>query len=375
MSFSWSNLDYPSIICSPMDGITDYAFREVISKFGGSAVLYTEFTNVNAIIKNKEKIIRTKLKFSENQRPIIAQLFGADPNIFLEASNIVANLGFDAIDINMGCPAKKVAHSGAGCALMGDLDRALNILKSTIEGANLGRKNESNKLEVSIKTRLGICDKETIFDFGMQMLNAGASAIAIHGRTLKQMYTGKSDWDYIKKFVILKNNSININKKIPVIGSGDVKSLFDAFIMFLYSGVDAIMIGRGSLGRPWIFDKFRVDKLKEIIFDTIQVHKKSIGDFNLEEIFNLPNINKIKDELDNPKLSYKDIVDIAVYHSEIMYENKGLKGIVEMRKHLGWYFVGFDGAKDLRIKLLTVNTLDQIKNLLFNYSKNINVGN
>lgn len=366
MQFSWSKLIYPVIMCAPMDGITDFAFREIISMFGGCDVLYTEFTHVNGIINGGDNVINSKLKYSKRQKPVILQLFGSRPEDFFAASQIVSNLGFDAIDINMGCPAHKVTLAGGGCALMNDIDRAIEIVKKTNQGANLNR-SVGEKLEVSIKTRLGIKDKETIFKFGIEMIKAGASAIAIHGRTLLQMYSGVADWSYIKKFVQIKNELINSNKKISVFGSGDLKNLFDVFIMILYSGVDGVMIGRGVLGKPWIFSKEKVNKLKELIDDVVNRYHKPCGEFELDDIYNLDNIELIKKELQLESKNYKEIADIAILHAEIMFNDRGEKGIIEMRKHLGWYFVGFDGAKELRNKLVRVTSLNEIKKILEKY--------
>lgn len=367
MAFSWQNLNYPVVLCPPMDGITDNSFRELIASFGGSSALYCEFVNVKGLIYQNSKTL-FELRYTENQRPIIAQLFGNDPNDFYNAAQIIVKLGFDGIDINMGCPAHKVASKGSGCALMNNTDIAKEIVRATIEGAKIAAQELklTHNVEVSCKMRLGVDDKNKVLEHGIAMIEAGAKAIAIHGRTLKQMYSGFADWDVIRTFVQIKKQKYGDN--IPVFGSGDVKSLYDAFVRILTTGVDGVMIGRGSFGKPWIFDRSKVDLLRYYVHLVEQKLDKKSGNITLEEIDQLDNVNEIKSALENPHVSFDEIKTIVIRHAKLMYDDKGDTGILQMRKHLGWYFHGFEGAKSLRSSLVQVKTLEEIENILNSYS-------
>lgn len=373
--FSWNNQDYPIILCPPMDGITDTPFRELVAEMGGSAVRYCEFVNVKGILYENPKTL-FELRFTEKQRPIVAQLFGNDPEDFYHASKVVVKMGFDAIDINMGCPAHKVAGKGCGCALMDNTKNASNIVKKTVEGANeawreIGGEGE---YEVTAKMRLGVNDKERVFEHGMAMIEAGAKAIAIHGRTLKQMYTGEADWEPIKRFkqmLVGEGGFENYPyRDIPVFGSGDVKSLYEAFIRVITTGVDGVMIGRGCFGNPWVFDRNKVELLKNYVRNTQKYALEKYGTKIIEDISLLPNLDQIKQDLENKILSFSEIKEIVIRHAELMVADKGEKGIVQMRKHLGWYFTNFEGAKQLRNELVRVNSLEEMKTILNNFSSN-----
>ncbi len=357
-AFTWKSLDYPIILCPPMDGITDMAYRDLVAEQGGSSALYCEFINVLGVIYENPKTL-LELAYSEKQRPIIAQLFGNDPENFYKASKSIVKLGFDAIDINMGCPAHKVAAKGGGCALMGDTCNAGKIVEMTVKGANEAWKELGNKgeYEITCKMRLGVNDKETVYTHGMAMVEAGAKCIAIHGRTLKQMYTGEADWTPIKHFKTL------VGDRVRVFGSGDAKSLYEAFVRLATTGVDGVMIGRGSFGNPWVFNKERVEYMKDEL--------KKIGwPKPIDDINSIPNLAEIKEKLDNYTPAFEDLKKLVIKHSELMLDDKGGKGMIQMRKHLGWYFGGFDGAKQLRADLVRVNTIDEMRKILDAVNRN-----
>lgn len=350
--FSWKSLNYPTILCPPMDGITDLAYRELVAQMGGSAARYIEFVNVKGILYENPKTF-FELRFTEAQRPIIAQLFGNDPQDFYEAAKVVVRLGFDAIDVNMGCPAHKVAAKGGGCALMGDTENAVDIVRQTIRGANeeWQRLGGEGEYEVTAKMRLGISDKDTVFKHGQAIVDAGAKCIAIHGRTLKQMYTGEADWEPVKLF------KEQVKDQVKVFGSGDVKSLWEAFVRIMTTGADGVMIGRGSFGNPWVFDSQKVELCRAYCIKNGWPNKVSA-------IEHIPDWQKIKTELENQPRTYDEIKEMAIRHAELMVLDKGEKGIIQMRKHFGWYFTNFEGAKALRSQLVQVNTLQEVKDIL-----------
>jgi tRNA-dihydrouridine synthase B len=359
-AFSWKNLEYPVILCPPMDGVTDMAYRELVAEQGGSSAQYCEFVNVQGINHGNPKTF-FELQYTDNQRPIIAQLFGSNPDYFYEAAKRTVKLDFDALDVNMGCPAHKVAAKGGGCSLMGDIDTARKIVENTVKGANESWQEMGNEgeYEVTCKMRLGINDTETVFTHGMAMIEAGAKCIAIHGRTLKQMYTGEADWEPIKRFKeqLIKDTRFSPQDRPRVFGSGDAKSLWEAFIRLATTGVDGVMIGRGSFGNPWVFDKERVAFMRQELL--------KLGWPNqIPDITKIPNIEHIKSVLENYTPSLDELKDMAIKHAEMMVADKGEKGITQMRKHLGWYFGGFEGAKHLRLQLVQVNSVDDIKRIL-----------
>lgn len=351
-----------------MDGITDCAFREIIASYGGADIIFTEFVHANAVNYSSSSKRLSSLFYTDKQKPIIIQLFGARPEDFYLASQKVVAMGFDAIDINMGCPAPRVVKSGGGCALMKNTNLAIEILDATIRGAKeqavvLGK----DFIEVSVKMRLGIEDKDTVFKHGLALAKAGATAITIHARTLKQMYSGEADWSYIKKFVnLVKEN----NLRTLVIGSGDIRNLIDAFVKVLYTGVDGFMIARGMLGRPWLFEKNKIIEFKKEIAEFLRYTNKKSGEFELEEILNNHVFSEIKAKFsDIVKPSLKEIAQVALKHAEVANEKEGGVGIIKMRKHLAWYFQGFENAAVLRSKLVRVNSLDEIKFILDEFLK------
>jgi nifR3 family TIM-barrel protein len=380
MAFSWQNLDYPLVLCPPMDGITDKAYRELVAEMGGSDARYCEFINVKGLIYQNPKTI-FELNYSEKQRPIIVQLFGSDPEEFYAAARLAVQMGFDAIDVNMGCPAHKVASKGGGCALMGNTPNAKRIIEMTIKGANdeladlktKGDKRFENidEIEITCKMRLGVDDKETVFTHGMEMIEAGAKAVAIHGRTLKQMYTGNADWEPIRKFKRLVDEKFKDQPNKPkVFGSGDVNNLYEAFVRLVATNVDGVMIGRGSFGNPWLFDKkitevlkAKVKECRELIdYEALQGESLEVVEAMVKERFH--DVASIFNEVPH---TFEEISEMAIHHAELMFEDKSDSGIIQMRKHLAWYFHGFDGVKELRSSLVRVNSVEEIKQILANF--------
>lgn len=358
--FSWNYLDYPLVLCPPMDGITDRAFREIIAEEGGLPLTYTEFVNVKSIIYQNPKALKD-LEFTSNCQTIV-QLFGSEPDDFYEAARIVVQMGYRAIDINMGCPAHNVVDKGSGCALMNATDKAYKIVQNTIKGANDALRqldqNIDQEIEVSCKMRLGVVNDTDVFTHGIKMIEAGAKAIAIHGRTLKQMYTGFANWDRIGEFVKLVRDSYKFSfNRVKIFGSGDVKTLYQAFEKFIKYKVDGVMIGRGSFGNPKVFSKKYIDKLKDFVRKYIDTSYESIPWMELEK------------ELGEYKYSFKELKDYAIRHADLCFKYKGEHGIIQMRKHLGWYFSGLPHAKELRSLLVRVNSLDEIKQILNDYER------
>lgn len=284
-----------NIFLAPMAGITDRAFRIMCEKFNPGLV-YTEMISAKGLYYDDSKTEQL-LNMKDEKRPIAVQIFGSDVEPMAYAAKYVSKYA-DIVDINMGCPAPKVVKNGDGSKLLLDLDKAKQIIQAVVHEATV---------PVTVKFRKG-WDKDNIVATKIAVIaeEAGASAVTIHGRTRSEFYSGIADWDIIKEV----KNSVSI----PVIGNGDVKCTEDVCKMFDETGVDAIMMGRGTLGNPWIFEKIKCE-----------LEGKS---------FNISNKEKLK---------------LILEHLDLMMEDKPEKvAVVEMRKHMGWYIKNSKDASKVR---------------------------
>ena len=269
-----ANLDlgrYP-VFLAPMEDVTDPAFRLMCKRFGADMV-YTEFVSSDALVRSVNSTTR-KLNISDEERPVAIQIYGKNTDAMVEAARMVEEAHPDVIDLNFGCPVKKVAGKGAGAGLLRDSPKMLEITRSVVDAV---------KLPVTVKTRLGWDDNSKIIvDLAEQLQDCGIAALTIHGRTRAQMYTGDADWTLIGK---VKENP---RMHIPIIGNGDITTPERAKECFHKYGVDAVMIGRASFGRPWIFKEvkhylqtgellpplsaeWRLDVLKQEVLDSVNL--------------------------------------------------------------------------------------------------------
>lgn len=269
-----ANLDlgrYP-VFLAPMEDVTDPAFRLMCKRFGADMV-YTEFLSSDALVRSVNSTMR-KLNISDEERPVAIQIYGKNTDAMVEAARMVEEAHPDVIDLNFGCPVKKVAGKGAGAGLLRDIPKMLEITRSVVDAV---------KLPVTVKTRLGWDDNSKIIvDLAEQLQDCGIAALTIHGRTRAQMYTGDADWTLIGK---VKENP---RMHIPIIGNGDITTPERAKECFDKYGVDAVMIGRASFGRPWIFKEvkhylqtgellpplsaeWRLDVLKQEVLDSVNL--------------------------------------------------------------------------------------------------------
>lgn len=225
------------VMLAPMEDVTDGSFR-LICKEAGADMVYTEFVSADALIRNIAATTR-KLVINPAERPVAIQIYGREPDVMVQAAKIVEQAGPDIIDINFGCPVKKVAGKGAGAGLLRDVPKMLDITRAVVDAVNL---------PVTVKTRLGWDhDSKIIVELAERLQDCGISALTVHGRTRSQMYTGQADWDMIAR--VKENPRLHI----PVIGNGDIsthRQITDAFDRY---GVDGVMVGRATIGAPWIF--------------------------------------------------------------------------------------------------------------------------
>jgi tRNA-dihydrouridine synthase B len=299
----WSNLNKPFYALAPMAGFTDSAFRQICKKFGADLV-YSEMASTTALYYSPEETIDL-LSFKEHERPYIVQLFGSNPEHFANAARVIEKrIKPDGIDINFGCPVPKVLKQKAGAALMDNIELSRNVIIATIANSSI---------PVSIKARTG--SKNTgLMDFLQKISDLDIKGLMIHGRNIKQGFSGPADYKIAADARKYFKGKIIING-----GINDQKSAKEALEL---SGADGAGIARGALGEPWIFEKLKTQN------------------------------SKLK--------SNEEIFKIAIEHSRLAEKLKGKKGIIEMRKHLCWYMRGIAGAKKYKSRLVKVESLDDI---------------
>ncbi len=296
-----------------MEDITDPSFR-MICKMNGADLMYTEFISSDGLIREGTKSLK-KLEIYDFERPIGIQLYGHLIDAMTEAALMAEESKPELIDINFGCPVKKIANRGAGAGMLRDIPMMIRMTEAIVKAV---------KLPVTVKTRLGWDENsKNIVEIAERLQDTGISALTIHGRTRAQLYRGSADWTLIGE---VKNNQ---RMKIPIIGNGDIDGPLRAKEMFTKYGVDGIMIGRATVGRPWIFRSIR--------------HYISTGEL-----------------LPEPAVAEK--ADLALLHLDKSLEYKeGKRAIYEMRRHLSNYFKGLPDFKETRLKLLTTLEVDEIR--------------
>ena len=337
----WGKIKKPIVGLAPMDGVTDAAMRFITKKYGNPDVMFTEFVSAEGIKAGSVRLMRD-LRFVNKERPVVAQLFGKDREAFYLSTLVVCALGFDGVDINMGCPARKVAGRGGGAGLIKTPDLAVQIIKEvkraiddwvggvSLEEAGVSKKIveyveqvgghdlQRKRLPVSVKTRVGY-DKPVIREWIKVLLSAEPAVISLHGRTLKQGYGGLADWEEIGKAVELCKKTETL-----LLGNGDIKSIEDGEEKLKKYGGDGFLIGRASFGNPWVFGKGK----KEV--------------------------------------TIKEKMRVMVEHAEKYEEFFPEDRFFAMRKHLSWYAKGFDGASLLRQKLVICNSAEEVMKLVKN---------
>ena len=304
----------PPVILAPMAGITNHAFRLICREFGAGLV-WTDMISSCGIHYRNQKTLGM-FDWTAEERPVAVQIFGAEPSVMADAAALVEEAGADIVDINIGCPVRKVRKTGAGAGLIEDLDTARKIMESVVKAV---------KVPVTIKTRKGLDARHTTaVEVAKIAEDTGLSAISIHGRTAAQGYSGSADWEIIGK--------VKRSVGIPVIGNGDVKSPQDAKRMLDETGCDGVMIGRGALGNPWIFRR--------------TARFLATGDLL-------------------PEPTYIERVEMARRHLRMMValygENRGVR---EMRSQIAWYIKGMPGAGQLRRLSTQATSLERMEDVL-----------
>lgn len=341
----WKDLPRPIVGLSPMDGVTDAAMRKIVSKYGDPSVIFTEFVSAEGIKAGAVKLL-SELIYSEEERPVVAQLFGTDTEAFYISTMVVCALGFDGVDINMGCPSKSVAGRGGGAGLIKKPELAREIVEvvkkgiedwvGDVELKDIGLSEEMVKevekmkkekglkkrveIPVSVKTRIGYESKEEVEEWMKTVVGFGVAAVSLHGRTFRQMYRGEADWE-----VIGKMSKFFKDKETLFLGNGDVKRREDVDEKVKKYGVDGVLIGRAAMGNPFVFKE------------------------------------------GSEKLEYKKRLKIAIEHARVYEEIFGKDWFLPMRKHLAWYAKGFEGVGELRSKLVRTESADEVEKLIKEY--------
>jgi nifR3 family TIM-barrel protein len=314
MKSFWRELPKPFFALAPMEDVTDTVFRQIIAACSKPDVFFTEFTNVDGIMSVGREAVIHRLQFSEAERPLVAQLWGKNPDHYRETAKLLVEMGFDGIDINMGCPQKKVIKNGGCAALINNPDQARLIIEATKEGVG-------GKIPVSVKTRIGfksIITQEWI----TVLLKAGIDALTVHGRTAAEMSKVPAHWDEIQKAVELRDS---MRLDTLVIGNGDVSSREDGLAKWRATGVDGIMIGRGIFDDPWIFDHGVPHRLHSV----------------------------------------KEHLDLMKKHIELFEATWGrTKQYAILRKFFKIYVKGFDGASDWRRRVTETKSTGEVYPLI-----------
>jgi nifR3 family TIM-barrel protein len=356
MSF-WKDIEKPIIGLSPMDGITDASYRFIAAKHGRPDVMLTEFVSVDAAAFAPDSFLRD-LSYSEIERPVVAQVYGHTPEAFYKVAHIVCELGFDGLDINMGCPAKNVAARGSGAALILTPLLARSIIRAARQGirdwvdgqklsgiglnaefiaaikdANRVRSGAMERLPcrtipVSVKTRIGY-DEIVVEDWVRNLLQETPAAISIHGRTLKQQYSGSADWEAIARAVEAARGSETL-----ILGNGDLRGLDDVYRRVRESRVDGVLLGRVAQGNPWIFG----------------------GKGQVKEALRGDNAACIRDM----PIAIEERFKVALEHCAHFAARRERSAFVSMRKHLSWYCKFSRGIAGLRGELVHVNDVNDV---------------
>jgi tRNA-dihydrouridine synthase B len=307
------------VLAAPLAGVSNRPFR-VLALESGAALVVTEMISSEGVIRRQKRTMEM-MAFQDDERPIAIQLFGANPEVMGAAARITAaEFKPDLIDINFGCPVKKVVNKNGGAAVLKDLNLTREIVEAIVEGAG--------EIPVTVKMRTGWDNKSPVYvEAGTISQKAGAAALILHARSRSVAYSGKADWTAIR--------TLKDAVDIPVVGNGDIRTPEDARRMLDETGCDAVMIGRASLGNPFIF-RTADEYLKTGV---------------------LPGEPGIRDK-----------ISMALRHAELMVEQYGeVSGVKKMRRYLGWYVRGFPGATDLRPKLFKVDVLPDIRKVLQDY--------
>ncbi len=330
MKSFWNNLEKPFFAMAPMADVTDIAFRALVAKRGKPDIFWTEFVSADGLYHTREiakmsdetNPLMRDLQFTEDQRPIVAQIFSSKPEMIAYATKLVAELGFDGVDINMGCPDRSIEKQGAGAAMIKNPKLAIEIIKTA---------QEASSLPVSVKTRVGY-NKESLDEWLTALLSANPVAITLHLRTRKEMSLVPAGWELMKRAVEIRNK---VNPKVLLIGNGDVQDLEDARAKASESGCDGVMLGRAMFGNPWVFEG-------------ISGHRMSPS-----EVGHPMSTHGLDEKLEA-------LVELAHDFEKITPP----KHFAILKKHIKAFVTGFAGAAEMRAKLMLAENATELEEII-----------
>ena len=318
MSDFWNSLPKPFFVLAPMADVTDAAFRRIIAHYAKPDVLWTEFVSVEGLCSPGREVLLKDFMFTEAERPIVAQIFGSTPEKYFQVAQMISELGFDGIDINMGCPDRNVEKQGGGANMIKNPSLAQECIAAAKEGGK--------GLPVSVKTRVGY-NKVELDTWLPKLLAMDLAAVTIHARTRKEMSLVPARWEHVKEAVVMRNE---LAPQTLIIGNGDVKDLSEGRQKAKETGADGVMLGRAIFGNPYLFSG------------------KTLDEVSLEERFK-----------------------VMLEHTKLFSELLGdVKNFAIMRKHYKAYVNGFDGAKELRVKLMETANVGEVEMIVGEFLKN-----
>jgi tRNA-dihydrouridine synthase len=380
MSF-WHTLPKPIIVLAPMADVTDASFRRMIAKYsahtrkdgtiGGPDVMWTEFVSADGLVRAPEegkKKLMADLQYSEEERPIVAQLFSSHPEHMEQASALCRELGFDGIDINMGCPDKSIEKQGCGSAMIKTPERAREIIRAAKRGAR--------DIPVSVKTRIGYLKNE-LSTWLPALLSENPAVITIHARTRKEMSKVPARWEHVREAVALRNEIQNEDwqreypeeKQTLIFGNGDVTSLDDAYRKAEETGADGVMLGRAIFGNPWLFKQS--NQLTERIASS-EAASLAHRTHSYDSLHDLPLSCSPSHSIDLTGVEQVTLttrLQVLVEHARLFEEILPHKSFALMKKHFKSYVHDFDGAKELRATLLNAGNADELDEVVNRFLK------
>ena len=324
MNNFWQKLNKPIFCLAPMDDVTDCAFRHLIAKYGKPDVFFTEFVSVDGLCSPGKEKLMIDFKYGEDEHPIVAQIFGSKPENFEKVARMLVEMGFDGIDINMGCPVKKVLNQNSCSALIRTPELAKEIILATKRGAG--------NVPVSVKTRIGF-NKVEIDTWIPAILETNPAALTVHLRTVKEMSKVPAHWELMRDIVKIRDD---MKSDTLIIGNGDVIDLDDAKKKCEETGCDGVMLGRAIFGNPFLFAKSQGASL------TVNMSRMPLG-----------------------TVPIKQKLQVMLEHTKLFEEMLGKhKNFAIMKKHYKAYVNGFDGAKELRVKLMETNNSQEVEDIV-----------
>lgn len=346
----WQSLPRPLFVLAPMANVTDAAFRSIIAKYGKPDVVWTEFVSADGLMSSGREKLLIDLQFSKKERPIVAQLFTGHPEVMKGAATLVRELGFDGLDINMGCPDRAVEKQGGGASLIKNPKNALAVIRAAEEGVE-------NNIPVTVKTRIGY--NKIDWEWLETLLKLRLPALTVHLRTRKEMSDVPAHWELMPEIMKLRDTvqaDIPVKERTLILGNGDVKTVKEAQQKIKEFGCDGVMIGRGIFGTPWLFAGGVEGKVSQT---TKESDGKSVTlEYGAGGILPTP----------------ADRLQILVEHTNLFEKKflsaragKNLKNFATMKKHFKAYVSGWEGAKELRAKLMETNSSQEVKKIIKDY--------